>query len=221
MKSPIEGNSFLHVTWRVAILLTVVLAISFTTGCAKKKRKGGAATDGLAGGVLIFTDDFERQAVGDQYTTRSKRWSIVDGWMHIQGDKNEGLWLNVPLPDRTRVEFDARSMTDDGDIKCEIFSAEQRHQTGYIAILGGWHNALSVLARKDEHGEDRMECDAKVTRGQTHHFVFVRTEGSLRWYVDGRLILAFADEDPLRGSFFGFNNWLTDIYFDNLTVYRL
>lgn len=205
---------------RLALLLALAVAMVATPGCAKKK-KGGANGDGLTGGVMVYSDDFQRQAVGDQYQTNSTRWSIVDGWLHIQGDKNEGLWLTVPLPDRVRVEFDARSMTAEGDIKCEIFNTEPRHQTGYVAILGGWRNAISVLARLDEHGEDRMETDTKVEIGRVHHFVLLRTEGSLRWYVDGRLILAYPDEEPVRGKYFGFNNWTSDVYFDNLAIYRL
>ena len=206
---------------RGGLLLFLALAIATGPACGKKKRKAASNADGLTGGVLVFSDDFQRDSVGDQYRTHSQKWSILDGWLHVQGDRNEGLWLTVPLPERVRVEFDARSMTPEGDIKCEIFNTEARHQTGYIAILGGWKNAISVLARMDEHGEDRMETDAKVAIGQVHHFALVRTEGSLRWYVDGRLVLAYPDEEPVRGPFFGFNNWNSDVYFDNLAINRL
>jgi hypothetical protein len=206
---------------RVLVLATVALAVATTPACGKKKRKGGGNNEGLTGGVLVLSDDFQRESVGDQYLTKSTKWSIVDGWLHIQGDRNEGLWLTAPLPERVRVEFDARSMTPEGDIKCEVFNAEPRHSTGYIAVLGGWKNALSVLARLDEHGVDRMESDVKVDIGKVHHFALVRTEGSLRWYLDGKLILAYPDDAPLQGKYFGFNNWNSDIYFDNLAIYRL
>ncbi len=205
---------------RLLVLATIAIAVAATPACGKKKRKAGSSED-LTGGILVLSDDFQRDAVGDQYLTKSTKWSITDGWLHIQGDRNEGLWLTMPLPERVRVEFDARSMTTEGDIKCEIFNAEPRHQTGYIAILGGWKNALSVLARLDEHGEDRMESPAKVDIGKVHHFALVRTEGSLRWFVDGKLVLAYPDDDPLRGKYFGFNNWNSDVYYDNLAIYRL
>ena len=218
----VDDGRIRAVGWlRTALLLAIAVAVASTPACGKKRKKSGANNDGLTGGVLVFSDDFQRQAIGDQYLTRSSKWTLSDGWLHIQGDRNEGLWLTVPLPERVRVEFDARSMTTEGDIKCEIFNTEPRHQTGYIAILGGWRNAVSVLARLDEHGEDRMETDAKVDIGKVHHFALVRTEGSLRWYVDGKLILAYPDEEPVRGPYFGFNNWNSDLYFDNLAVYRL
>jgi len=176
----------------------------------------------LTGGTLVFSDDFARNEVGPEWVARSGRWEIVDGWLHIRGgDKNEGAWLKRPLPERVRVEFDARSLSDDGDIKFEIFNSEQSHQTGYIVILGGWHNTTSIIARLNEHGTDRLESEAKVVKGKVHHFTAVRTGRTLRWFVDGTLILQFADDDPLRGTFFGFNNWATDVYYDNLQIFEL
>jgi hypothetical protein len=195
-------------------------------GCKSSRKERRAAVEaarveGLTGGVEVFSDDFNRADLGDRWTRRSPGWDLRDGWLHVRGDKNEGLWLNERLPDRVRVEFDAKAATDEGDLKFEIFNTEQRHQTGYIVIFGGWHNSVSIIARLNEHGEDRQEAPEVPARGRVYRFAAVRTDGTLRWFVDGKLVLEFADEAPIRGSFFGFNNWNAEAFFDNLKVFRL
>ncbi|MBP7127009.1 hypothetical protein KBD49_11665 [Myxococcota bacterium] len=213
-----RGRIRIGVAWGLVGLL--VLA---GFGCGKRPRKAqkGAGNEGLTGGALVFSDDFERGELGDSWLQRTGRWRIVDGRVRVQGDRNEGLWLQVALPDRVRIEFDAVARTPEGDLKCEVFASEPRHQTGYIAILGGWKNSLSVLARLDEHGEDRLESPRKASPGQVHHFVLLRTGSTLAWYVDGEAVLSFADEAPLNGRYFGFNNWMAEVEFDNLAIYAL
>ena len=204
-----------------AVVLALAVALA-TGGChSKRKRAATVPEEGLTGGVEVFSDDFQRDKVGDDWLSRSGKWDVKDGWLHCAGDRNEGLWLVKPLPERVRVEFDAKSLSEAGDIKFEIFATEQRHQTGYIVIMGGWQNTVSIIARLNEHGEDRMEGDRHVEKGRVYHFAAVRTDGGLRWYVDGKFVLQYADEEPVRGAFFAFNDWATDLYFDNMKVFRL
>lgn len=203
-----------------ALALLLVVGLS-ACGSGKKKVAPRKADEGLTGGTLVFSDDFERETLGDDWTQRSGKWRIVEGALHVQGDRNEGAWLNRPLPERVRIEFDARSESADGDLKFEVFCTEPRHETGYIVILGGWNNTVSIIARRDEHGEDRKESDAQATRGKVHRFVAVRTDDTLRWYVDGRFVLQYKDPDPVRGIFFGFNNWASMAFYDNLAIYQL
>jgi hypothetical protein len=190
--------------------------------CSSKKKRGGAARqEGLTGGMLVFSDEFDRSELGQNWIQRSGKWSIKDGQLHVQGDRNEGLWLNIPLPERARVEFDARSESAEGDLKFEIFNTEPRHETGYVVIMGGWNNSMSIIARLDEHGDDRREAGLQVEKGRTYRFAAVRTDNTLRWYVDGRLVLEWPDEAPIRGVYFGFNNWTSPVYYDNLAIFGL
>ena len=208
--------------WTGALVLVLVATVGCTSSRKEKHAAAKAAlAEGLEGGVLVFSDDFEREAVGDKWLDRSGKWEIKDGWLHGRGIKNEGLWLNPPLPERVRVEFDAKAGTDEGDLKFEIFNTEQRHQTGYIVIFGGWHNAVSIIARLNEHGEDRKEAGVHVEKGRVYHFAAVRTDNNLRWFVDGELVLQWPDDDPIRGHVFGFNNWAADTLFDNVKVFQL
>lgn len=203
--------------WPFWLLLVLVLS-----GCkTERKKEVSAKKEGLTGGALVFEDDFERESLGERWINRTGRWRIEEGKLRIQKDRNQGLWLDFPLPSRVRVEFDAQALEEEGDIKCEIFASQPQHQAGYIVILGGWHNTVSVIARLDEHGQDRMESGVRAEKGKWHHFVLVRTSGSLRWYLDGNLVLEFRDEEPLQGRYFGFNNWNSLVLFDNLKIFEL
>lgn len=206
---------------RTLSVVVIVLAATscLMTACTPTPKPKKA--DGLTGGTLVFSDDFSRDGFGDGWDNKSGKWEIVDGWAHVEGDENAGLWLKSPLPDKVRVEFDAKSLTPDGDLKFEIFARAREHQTGYVAILGGWKNTISIIARLDEHGADRLESDARVDIGRTHHFTAVRNDDTLRWYVDGRPILKFKDSDPIDGVYFAFNNWASSAWYDNIRVYDL
>jgi len=208
--------------WRVFSFVAICLLVLSTTlvGC-KGKKKRYVGTEGLTGGLLVFSDDFERNDIGNNWQARSGRWRIENGRLVCKGDKNEGIWLNFKLPQRVRLEFDAMALEDEGDIKFEIFATEQRHQTGYILIFGGWHNSVTVIARLNEHGEDRMESSLRVEKNKTYHMAVVRTDGSLRWFIDGKLALSYDDETPIRGEFFGFNDWNSLVSFDNLKIFQL
>ncbi len=211
---------------RGRVLLLAVVVVSTLGACKSSGRhRPAAAREGLSGGVLVFEDDFEREALGDRWMNRSGRWHIAragrEGRVGVQGDRNEGLWLDFALPERVRIEFDARAGSDEGDLKCEVFAPEPRHQAGYVVILGGWSNTVSVIARLDEHGEDRLESPARAEKGRTHHWTLIRVSDTLRWYVDGTLVLEYHDEDPLRGRYFGFNDWNAPVEFDNLKIFEL
>jgi hypothetical protein len=69
--------------------------------------------------------------------------------------------------------------------------------------------------------------EAAVVRGQHYHWVISKKGGSLRWEVDGKVVLQMADPAPLTGSEgvlraghdrFGFSSWQTDTNFDNLQI---
>jgi hypothetical protein len=204
----------------LAVLATVVFA------CENPRKSRAAASssedEGLKVGELVFTDDFERKELGPNYESEGGAWAIKEGRVHISGAHNEGLWLSRQVPRDARIEFDAIAHSADGDIKCEVFAKEPRHQAGYVLIFGGWKNRLNVIARLDEHGDDRREVDKpKAVMGKVHKMVITRKGGRLRHYVDGLEVISFDDAEPLSGRFFGFNDWEAPVSFDNLRVYKL
>jgi hypothetical protein len=190
--------------------------------------------------VGTFEDDFERAALGPDWSTTSGDWRIDAGKLCVQGAHNHGAWLERTLPINVRIEFDAVTTSPDGDIKAEIFGdgasaasgASYNDATSYLTIFGGWKNTCHVLARLNEHASDRPEIKIApgsdderarpVTPGQVYHFKVERADGkTVRWWVGDMLMFKFTDPQPLSGTghdHFGFNDWEVPVCFDNVKV---
>jgi hypothetical protein len=183
-------------------------------------------------GPAGFSDDFERQDLGDAWNNTGGSYSIRDGKLRIKGARNKPLWLRRTLPRDVRVELDVRSDSPEGDIKLELFGdgvskAEtvSYTATGYVVIFGGWNNSLNVLARMNEHGEDRAVGPAyKVVQGKTYPMKIERRGATIKVWVADHELLSMTDPNPLEGigqDHFGFNNWQSELWFDNLRIHPL
>lgn len=215
------------------------------TGPAAKPTRGkeAGATAAEAAEAAPHTPEPVADPTGlgpDWNPSRTTAWRIEDGWLCGQGARNHGVWLNRVLPVNARIEFDARSESNEGDLKAEVWGDGQSGATGvsytnatsYLAILGGWKNSIHVLARVNEHGKDRRELhvdkesdDARkrpVAKGQSYHFLIERADGkTVRWSVNGAEMHSFSDPEPLAGrghDHFGFNDWDAKVCFDNVRV---
>lgn len=199
---------------------------------------GSTASDPLV--TAPFRDSFERAALGPDYRPTSAAWQIDAGRLCVQGARNHGVWLTRRIPINARIEFDATTRSEDGDIKAEFWGdgsgaatgAAYTNATSYLTIFGGWKNSFHVLARLNEHGHDRRELHVDpderdframpVRPNVSYHFKVERTDGrTVHWYVDDLEIHAFEDSSPLAGSghdHFGFNDWDVSLCFDNLVV---
>ena len=180
------------------------------------------ASKAAAQGTLVFTETFDDENWREDWSGSTTAWRVEGGKLKGQGDKNAGLWWSGELPKEAIIEFDAWAESKDGDLKVELYGTKREHQSGYVVILGGWKNRISIIARKDEHGGDRLENRQKVASpGQKHHFRIVKQAGDLSWYVDGQQVLSFADKAPLSGTTFGFANWEAPVAFDDLRIFDL
>lgn len=206
---------------------TLLCILILLIGC--QTREIGAAGDPESR-KLVFADDFSTATLSPRWKrgtgeSGAGQWAIKDGWLTGSQLKNDPLWLQEPLSEKVRIEFDAQALSADGDLKFEIFGDGATHASGYIVIFGGWKNSLDVIARLDEHGKDRLaKPSLKVQPNRTYHIAVERTDNTLRWFVDGNQVLAFVDADPLVGSahqFFAFSNWNAPVRFDNLRIYAL
>lgn len=189
------------------------------------------------GGTLVYEATFDDGTIGAEWTQsepdlgwKAGTWTIVDGRLEARDIHNAALWLQTPLPERVRIEFDARALSDEGDVKAEVFGDGRTHQSGYILIHGGWKNSINTIARQDEHGEDRKEdrrCAGRKGRVMCvepdvdYKWTIERTDGELRWYLDGVLFLTYDDAHPVQGRHFAFNNWEAPVRYDNLRIYDL
>jgi len=164
-------------------------------------------------------------ATGDGY--RGER-----GALSARGAHNHPLWLRNKLPRDVRIDLDAWSNEARGDIKLEVFGDGRSFDpdggrytaTGYEVIFGGWYNTRSMIARLDEHGGDvAQRGDPKVVAGRHYHWRIERKRNAITWFIDDleRPFLRYEDPRPLEGNghdYFGFNNWETDTWFDNLVI---
>lgn len=179
-----------------------------------------------------WTDDFERTSLGGNYYKTGGGHRIVDGALSTKGSYNHPLWLRKKLPRDVVIELDAWSSSADGDIKVEIFGdgvsydpdRGQYTSSGYVLILGGWNNTKSMIARGNEHGKDLVERrDIRVKVGHRYHWKIQRKGKRIDWWVDDMEtpFLSFEDPNPLHSAgheYFGFNNWHSDSWFDNLSI---
>jgi hypothetical protein len=187
-----------------------------------------------------FVDTFERGEPGAEWNITGPGWTVKDGRLCVSGAHNHPAWLRRRMPANARIEFEATSASPDGDLKVEVWGDGQSHATrnsytnasSYLIIFGGWKNSLHVLARLDEHGQDRKavrvelgESDPRaqpVLPDRSYRFKIERTDGkTVRYFVDETEISSFKDPSPLSGEgheHFAFNDWEVPACFDNLTI---
>jgi hypothetical protein len=176
-----------------------------------------------------FSDDFNRDDLGDLWHNTGGRYVLHDGWLNVQGARNRPLWLRRRLPRDVRIELDVRSESPQGDIKLEVFgdgssraTTDSYTATSYVVIFGGWNNSLNVIARLDEHGDDRAVGPRRpVEAGRTYHLRIERVGSRITAWADDQELAHMDDPDPLTGrghDHFAFNDWEADVWFDNLRI---
>jgi hypothetical protein len=180
----------------------------------------------------VWTDDFNRDEIGGNYYKTGGGYAVSPAGLSAKGSYNKPLWLRKKLPKDVQIDLTAWSNSPDGDIKVELFGDGRSFDpdgggytsTGYVFIFGGWHNAKSMIARGNEHGTDvAQRADKKVVVKQKYKWRIVRKGKKLTWFIDDMTtpFLEFEDPRPLVGvghEYFGFNNWESDAWFDDLTV---
>ncbi|MBL9104299.1 MAG: hypothetical protein JNL82_25360 [Myxococcales bacterium] len=179
--------------------------------------------------AVLYSDDFSGAQLGEHWRPTGPGARLVDGALEVENLHNHPLWLDIPLPDDLRIEFDARAFSDEGDIKVEFAGdgksyarAASYKASGYVVIFGGWNNSTNAVVRRDEHGGDRRTvARPKVEPDRRYHFVITRRDGSVHWELDGEELLTYDDPDPLVGpgqQHFAFGGWEARVQFDNLVI---
>jgi hypothetical protein len=201
-------------------LRIALFALTLAAACVPR---GDPALEGS------FEDDFERKDLGPLWRNTGGPYTIVNGELKIRGARNKPLWFRRTLPRDARIEFDVRSESPEGDIKVEVYgdgisraTAESYTATSYVVIFGGWSNSLNLIARLDEHAEDRaVGPRRKVEQGHKYHMKIERNGDTITAWADGQLLAQMKDKDPLWGAghdHFAINNWSTELYFDNVKI---
>ncbi len=176
-----------------------------------------------------FSDDFERDDLGDTWHNTGGRYELREGELNVQGARNRPLWLRRRLPRDVRIEFTARSQSPQGDIKVEVFgdgssraTSESYTATSYVVIFGGWNNTVNAIARMDEHADDRAVGPRRpVEQGRTYRMRIERRGNRITAFADDVELVHMEDPDPLEGrghDHFAFNDWEANVFFDNLRI---
>jgi hypothetical protein len=208
------------------------LALMLLVSACSKKADEGPEPPPIA---AAWSDDFERSELGGDWRATGGGYQLVNGAINAQGAFNHPLWLRKALPRDASIELDAWSTSPDGDIKVELygdgrsFDPDQGRYTAtsYVAVMGGWKNSKSQIARLDEHGKDIVATSSpRVEPNKRYHWKFVRKGNRLDWFVDDMTtpFLSLDDPKPLEGAghqHFAFDNWQTDTWFDNLRITAL
>lgn len=206
---------------RLAAVVFVQAALALTPACTPQ----GDPVIGAEG----FSDDFERAELGAAWNNTGGPYELRDGKLHVRGARNKPLWLKRRLPRNVRIEFEVRSDSPEGDIKVELFgdgaskaTSESYTATSYVVVFGGWGNSLNIIARMDEHASDRAVGPRNpVERGRTYRMKIERSGNVVRAWADDVLLATMDDPQPLFGrghDHFAFNNWQSDLWFDNLRI---
>ena len=216
---PIDRTNHGAIVCPMRTQATVAVALLLGLGCTQEKPI-----------TSPFSDTFDRADVGDNYYNTGGPYQIVNRKLRVKGAYNKPLWLKRPLPSSAIIEVDVTSGSASGDIKVEAWgdgksAATSRGAymaTSYVFLFGGWNNQISALVRMDEHAKDRSERrDIKVERNKTYHWTITRRGTQITWEIDGKPFLQMNDSAPLRGkhhAYFAFNNWESDVVFDNLSI---
>ena len=81
--------------------------------------------------------------------------------------------------------------------------------------------ACEGLLTNEPQGNGHTE--PKIVANQHYHWRIERRRNAITWFVDDLAtpFLRYEDPRPLDGAgheYFGFNNWETDTWFDNLVI---
>lgn len=174
-------------------------------------------------------DAFNRTELGPLWHKTGGNYDIRNGKLYVRGARNHPLWLRRVLPTDVRIEFDVRSESPSGDIKVEVFGDGRSYAkeasytaTSYVVVLGGWNNSLNIIARLDEHGTDRTIGPKRpIEMGRTYRIVVERKDNTITVFMDGHKFMQTTDRNPLVGrghDHFAFNNWESELWFDNLKI---
>lgn len=225
-----------RVVWSTLVRDTCLVA-ALLVGLAVAGACGGGSADdevssrdpnrGLMGGIgAPAVHRFEAGASDlEAWTPTGNLWSAEGGQVVGRRVHNNTLWRREPIPPNVRIEWEAKA-SKGGDIRVEVFGDGEHHESGYLLAYHAWGGAAHVLGRLDEHGADRVTAPvaSPLDPDHTYKMAVVRTDASLRWFVDGELLLELVDERPLTGQGhdrFGLGGWSGEVRFDNVRIYTL
>ncbi|MCA1808889.1 MAG: DUF4838 domain-containing protein, partial [Lentisphaerae bacterium] len=185
---------------------------------------------------LVFSDNFEREELGENWEVVDGVWAIVDGCLRGNGTVTSskgfpGGFQRLEFEARTDVQAaallsDQPAETGVSDISSFIHARSPAEgkplRTGYFFQFGGSNNTLNRLRKAGMMLEEIRENTRLITQDKWHRVLIENDAGALRMFVDGELVLEHVERDaPLLGEGHdrvGFYGW-TAYLVRNVNVY--
>ena len=204
--------------WQLA--LAVMAVVGLLGGCTCPTRRGAQAAGGW---TLQFSDDFNRDELGEDWEAVAGDWRLQDGQLlgGQVGKSGENTVICARLfPGSQRVEFDAVTVDPQPcDLSGLLGVNRGGLTTGYFFGFGSDNNRGSKLLIESKRDVERY--DAVIVPGQLHHVVCEREGNVLRHIIDGKVAVSYTDDPPLKGNaheMIGFYIF-TSGQIDNVKVY--
>lgn len=198
---------------KLLFLFVAVLAGSFTASAAPELKPAAES-----GWTLVFEDNFERDALGEDWVATSGNFEIKNnnlagaGVIFItQGFPEEypfgfqriefrvratvmGLMINLPGARPTVSDLSAILHAQND------MSVRRPYGTGYMFQFGGNTNQLNRISRQRNTVIEDTEPELLIKPNQYHDIVAENDMGTLRLWVDGKLLLEEQEAFSLIGN---------------------
>ncbi len=149
--------------------------------------------------TLVFSDDFEREELGENWKVLHGDWHIEAGKLVTSGGYGE-IAINKRFPGCHRIEFEAMTRAERPcDFSPVIQSAGAGFEGGYLLQFGGGGNTVNRILRGDDVLEDRS-ADRFIQAGEVHKVAAEFDGDAVRLTVDGSIIVEGHEAAPLLGE---------------------
>lgn len=185
-----------------------------------------------AGWEPVFTDNFDRKELGENWKVVSGKWEIKDGNLHGSGTLL--CTKNFPARDETgqiypggfalgyiRMEFEATSAVKPfiffkdqkpevvlGDLSCFMNarsseeSKDPLYTSGYFFQFGGLYNTRNEITKKGQSVVSDLSPSKVIETNKRHKIIAENDQGHLRFFVDGEPLLDYEESGSIMGSGF-------------------
>lgn len=179
-----------------------------------------------SGWELVFSDDFERDTLGNAWIPRTGTWTIEDGAL-----RGSGILVSAEgFPGGDAVGFQRMEFTASTDVKpmaalgpqakdavrvCDISAMlhanpdqdKRLFQSGYFFQFGGQWNTKNGIRKNGAPLAADEAPDTLITVDKRHQIVIQNDQGKVSLFVDGESVLHSTEADSILGSGFDHVGW--------------
>lgn len=210
------------------LICVCAVMLFFASGCEDADKNADAQ---VGEWELVFSDDFERNKLGDDWIVLEGYWKVESGYLKGNG----AIMTKKGFPGLQRIEFDA--VTDvqpwwEGgpvtisDLSCFIQAKTQRSKmrwedVGYFFQFGGFNNTVNRIRRYGSIIVEDESPEILIVPDKKHRIVVENDQGLLRFYVDGDLLFEYEEESlELKEGYDRVGLYMyTDAKVDNVKIY--